>query len=149
MQLVVCELANIPPWLYPAVLADYPGPGISVEIPTMDEDDFSALWRAVAGDRAEDRSLVYEDSGCDVGFAHDAPDAVLRIRHELVVALSCIPHHERWRFAERWAERRHGKRPNKEDQISYKKLMNLICDHADHAIKMDHAMVLIEPVGTA
>ena len=143
MQLVVCDPENIPAWLYPSVLPNYPDPGISATIPELGKTDFAALWKALGFDLPIEEALVYEDSRCDVGFPHDAPDCVLRIPQEFVTSLNSIAPHERWRFAEKWAEFRYGQRPNKEQREESKKLLNIICDQAAHAAAQKHAMVLI------
>jgi hypothetical protein len=142
MKLVVCEPDNIPPWIFPEALPDYPDPGMGVDIPALDDPDFVALAKAIGVSLAGD-PLDWQSSGCSVGFPHDAPDFVPCIRPEILEALAAIPHQERWRVAERWAEQRLKKRPSKEELSLHKSLVKTLCEYAAVAVEKGHVAVLL------
>lgn len=143
MKLVVCDPDNIPPWIYPEALPEYPEPGVGVDIPELKALDFVALATAMDVSIAGEL-LDWQSSGCSVGFPHDAPDWVPGIRSEMLEALVAIPHHERWRVAERWAEHRLKKRPSKEELSSHKSLLKTLCEYAAIAVEKGHVAVLIK-----
>lgn len=144
MKLVVCGPENIAPWIYSYALPDYPDPGIAADIPDMGEDDIAALCKATNLDEIAESPFVYQGSGCDVGFPHDAPTDVPKIKSELLKALSAIPTHERWRVAEKWASLRLNNRPNKEELSEHKKLLKIFCEFAVSAQSKQHVLVLIQ-----
>lgn len=145
MKLVACTPENIPPWIFPEVESEYPDKGSAVEIPLMTVDSLEALLKTL---KSSEPTLTYEDSGCDVGFPHDAPESVLRFRSSHVELLISIPLHERWKFAEQWAQSVKNGRPNKDDLKQYKKLFNIICDHALVANVSGYALIIVEPYNT-
>lgn len=145
MKLVVCDPDNIPPWIYPDVMSEYPEPGVGVDIPCLTADDFISLAKALGGPVERSEPLAWHVSGCDVGFPHDAPDFVSQIKPELLDAMIAVPMHERWRIAESWAQDRFGSRPSKERQASHKRLFNTLCEHAALAVEYGRLAILVEP----
>jgi hypothetical protein len=116
MLIAVALPEHLPEWLYPYRLA--PLSGTSLSAGYLGWQDLPLLWKALGGTTAATNGPV--NTHCDVGFDHDAIDALDQVTPEFVAALAALPDSERWRVARDWATGRLGRRPNDSQLAQYK-----------------------------